>query len=294
LATLVYFFGVMPLFVRGTFDRGLASTAAWAWQAWNPGTNQEHSRLVPFIFLGLLFYHRDKLRAAAGAGSNWGLLGIGLGIALFVLSVRCLQPRLALTSLPFLIYGSAVFLWGRAVGRVILFPCAFLIFLVPLAVVEQATFRLQFVITAIVGVLSNLAGIKIAAVGTTLTAMDGSFNFEIAEGCSGIRSLMAMTMITAIYVHLTQDRLWKKATILGFSIVFAIVGNAGRIFTVVIVAKLINPELASGMYHDYSGYIFFPVALGVMLAFSKLINIDWRREKLAEKVQQREAVTYDY
>ena len=294
LATLVYFFGFVPLFVKGTFDRGLASVFEWGWQAWNPGSNQEHSRLVPLIFVGLLLYHRDKLRAAAGPGSTSGLIWLGLGIALFVLSARCLQPRLALAALPFLIYGSAVFLWGKAVGRVILFPCAFLVFLIPLAVVEQATFRLQFVITAIVGALSNLAGIKIAAVGTTLTAMDGSFNFEIAEGCSGIRSLMAMTMITAIYVHLTQDALWKKGTILAFSIVFAIVGNAGRIFTVVIVAKLINPDLASGMYHDYSGYIFFPIALGVMLAFSKLINMDFRRERIAEQVRKREAVSYDY
>ena len=294
VATLVYFFGFLQLFVKGTFDLGLASTAAWAWQAWNPSNNQEHSRLVPFIFLGLLLYHRDRLRAAAGPGSTFGLVWLAVGIVLFVLSARCLQPRLALASLPFLIYGSAVFLWGKAVGRVILFPCAFLIFLIPLAVVEQATFRLQFVITAIVGALSNLAGIKIAAVGTSLTAMDGSFNFEIAEGCSGIRSLMAMTMITAIYVHLTQDSLWKKGTILAFSIVFAIVGNAGRIFTVVIVAKLINPDLASGMYHDYSGYIFFPIALGVMLAFSKLINMDFRRERIAEQVRKREAVSYDY
>jgi exosortase len=294
LATLAYFFGFLQLFVKGTFDLGLASTASWAWQAWNPSNNQEHSRLVPLIFLGLLFYHRDRLRAAAGPGSNLGLIPILIGVALFVLSARCLQPRLALASLPFLIYGAAVFVWGKAVGRVILFPCAFLIFLIPLAVVEQATFRLQFVITGIVGALSNLAGIKIAAVGTSLTAMDGSFNFEIAEGCSGIRSLMAMTMITAIYVHLTQDALWKKVTIFVFSVVFAIVGNAGRIFTVVIVAKLINPDLAAGIYHDYSGFVFFPIALGVMLGFSKLINMDFRRERIAEQVRKREAVSYDY
>lgn len=294
LATLVYFFGVVPLFVKGTFDRGLCSTAEWAWQAWNPGANQEHSRLVPLIFIGLLLYHREKLRAAVTTGSNLGLIWLAVGVCLFVLSARCLQPRLALASLPFLIYGSAVFVWGRAVGRVILFPCAFLVFLIPLAVVEQATFRLQFVITGIVGALSNLAGIKIAAVGTSLTAMDGTFNFEIAEGCSGIRSLVAMTMITAIYVHLTQNTLWKKTTIFLFSVAFAIVGNAGRIFTVVIVAKLINPELAAGIYHDYSGYIFFPIALGAMLGFSKFINMDFRRERIAAEVRKREAVNYDY
>lgn len=292
--TFVYFFGFVPLFVKGMFVEGYCSVAVWAWQAWNPGMNQEHSKLVPLIFIGLLYYHRERLRAAPKKGSNMGLLFVGAGILLFLLGARCLQPRLAIASVPFLIYGSAVFVWGKAVGRIILFPCAFLIFMIPVAAIEQATFRLQFVITAIVGFLSNLFGIEIQAVGTTLTAVDGTFNFEIAEGCSGIRSLTAMTMITAVYVHIAEKQLWKKATVFVCSVAFAIIGNAGRIFTVVIVAKLINPDVASGIYHDYSGYIFFPVALAAMLGFSKLINMDFRRRGVAEPVTKRENVTYDY
>jgi exosortase/archaeosortase family protein len=77
-------------------------------------------------------------------------------------------------------------------------------------------------------------------------------NFEIAEGCSGIRSLMAMTTLTALYAHFTQTVLWKKLTLFGSSIIFAVVGNIGRIFTVILVAKFYDPEFASGLYHDYS------------------------------------------
>ena len=292
LATLVYFFGFLHLFVKGTFISGLSSTAAWAWQAWTPAMNQEHSKLVPFISLGLVWYHREEIRRAPKHGSNKGLIFVAIGIVLFVLSARCLQPRFALASVPFLIYGSVLFLWGKEVARVVLFPCAFLIFLIPVAVIEQATFRLQFIITGVIGVLSNLVGIKIDAIGTTLTAADNSFSFAIAEGCSGIRSLIAMTMISAVYVHLTQDRLWKKGVILTFSIVFAIAGNIGRLFTVIVVAKFIDPKLAAGLYHDYSGYIFFPIALVAMLLFSKLINL-----KFGEAVahaRERESVTHDY
>ena len=281
VSTLVYFFGFLPLFVKGTFSSGVCSTAAWAWQAWNPGMNQEHSKLVPFISLGLVWYHRDKIRQAAKRGSNTGLLFVAIGITLFLLSARCLQPRLALASLPFLIYGSVFYVWGPAVARLVLFPCAFLIFLIPVAAIEQATFRLQFIITGAIGFLSNLVGIKIDAVGTTLTAADNSFNFAIAEGCSGIRSLIAMTMLTAVYVHLTQDKLWKKILILAFSVAFAIAGNIGRLFTVILVAKFIDPNLAAGIYHDYSGYVFFPIALVAMLAFSKLVNLKSARAPAA-------------
>jgi len=279
IATLVYFFGFAPLFIRGIFVSGTGSIADWAWQAWTsgPAGEQEHSRLVPFISLGLVWYHRKEIKNAVKLGSNKGLIFVALGIVLFLLAARCLQPRLALGSLPFLIYGAVLYLWGKQVARIILFPCAFLIFLIPFGAIEQATFRLQFVITGAIGLLSNLVGIQIDAVGTTLTAVNGEFNFQIAEGCSGVRSLTAMTMLTAIYVHLTQDKLWKKLGILAFSILFAIVGNIGRLFTVILVAKFIDPKLASGIYHDYSGYVFFPVALLAMLGFSKLINTNWRQ-----------------
>jgi exosortase len=288
LGTLVYFFGFLPLFVKGVFTSGVSSTAAWAWQAWNPTANQEHSKLVPLISLALIWYHRKKIKNAEKRGSNSGLLFVAIGIALFLLSARCLQPRFALASIPFLIYGSVLYLWGKQVARIVLFPCAFLIFMVPVAAIEQATFRLQFIITGIVGFLSNLVGIKIQALGTTLTAADGSFNFEIAEGCSGIRSLTAMTMITAVYVHLTQNNLLKKILILAFSIVFAIAGNVGRIFTVVLVARFIDPKLASGIYHEYSGFVFFPIALIAMLLFSKLINLHWGQPQAAPRQLEHE------
>lgn len=271
LATFIYFFAYVPLFVKGLFVNGAGSTAAWAWQAWTG--NQAHSRLVPFISLALVWYHRKEIKEAKKDGCNRGLVFVGIGIALFLLGARCLQPRFALASLPFLIYGSALYVWGKQVARIVLFPCALLIFMVPVAAIEQGTFRLQFISTDFVGFLSNLVGIKINALGTTLTAADSSFNFAIAEGCSGIRSLFAMTMLTAIYVHLTQREVWKKIVILAFSIAFAIVGNIGRIFTVILVAKFIDPKLASGIYHEYSGFVFFPIALVAMLLFSKLLNL---------------------
>jgi exosortase len=267
--TLVYFFGFAYIFISGT-----RSTAYWAWEAWNPGMNQEHSKLVPLISLFLVWYHRAEIAKAPKHGSNNGLIYVGIGVLLFVLSARCLQPRMALMSLPFLLYGSVLYLWGKNVARIVLFPCAFLIFTIPVAAMEQATFKLQFAITGIVGFLSHLLGINIQAIGTTLTAADGSFNFEIAEGCSGIRSLTAMTMLVSVYVHLTQNRLWKKITIFLSSLVFAIIGNAGRIFTVILVARFYDPQIAGGIYHDYSGYVFFPIAVAAMLAFSKLVNLN--------------------
>lgn len=270
LAVLVYFFGFYKIFVNGTL-----STGVWSWQAWNPENNQEHARLVLPISLALVWYHRDQLAAARTQPWNPGLAVVAFGVGCFVLAARSLQPRIAIFSLPVILLGAVAFLWGRRAARVVLFPCAFMIFMIPIGGLVQGTVSLQILVSSVCNVLASVIGIKIEAAGTTIRSLDGSFNFEIAEGCSGIRSLMAMTTLTALYVHLTQREWWKKGVIFAGSIVFAVVGNIGRIFTVIIVAKFISPKLASGIWHDYSGFVFFPVAVLAMVGFSHLVNLDW-------------------
>lgn len=285
-ATLVYFYGFLPVYSGRTI-------ANWAWIRWIPQYNQEHSRLIPFVFLFLVWYHREALAKAKKEGSNWGLLLLGLGVFFYVIAARALQARLALFAVPFLVSGVILFLWGKQVARILAFACAFLVFLIPLSAIEQTSFRLQFLITGLVEKLSGILGIKIYSVGTTLRAVDGSWGFDIAEGCSGIRSLIAMTMITAIYVHLVEKQLWKKIVIFALSILFAIIGNAGRIFTIIVIAKLGFPKFAGGLYHEYSGFIFFPIALAVMVLTSRLLNLDYRKVS-KRTLTESEKVTYDY
>jgi exosortase len=296
---LVYFFAFFKIFTNGAL-----TTWQWAWAAWNPENNQEHAVIVLPLAIALLIYHRQELRTAPKEPSNAGMAFVALGIGLFLLAVRCLQPRFALCALPFLIYGGVRFLWGRAVGRVFIFPCLFLLFMVPVGGFVQGTVSLQLLVSTSVKALSALIGVKIEAIGTTLRALDGSFDFEIAEGCSGIRSLMAMTMLSALYVHFTQREAWKQIVIFAGSVVFALVGNIGRVFSVILFARFISPRIAGTIYHDYSGFIFFPVALLAMIGFSRLLNHDWSGEepgaqdlvKQAKEPEKRSRgpISYDY
>jgi exosortase len=267
---LVYFFGFFKGFIGGKL-----SAARWASEAWNAENNQEHSWLVLPIALVLLWVHRERLRAARGEPWNPGLGLVVAGIGCFVLAVRALQPRIAIFALPLILLGMIGYLWGRAAARVALFPCAFLLFMVPIGGLVQGTVSLQLLVSSVCNALASVIGMKIAASGTTIHSLDGSFNFEIAEGCSGIRSLMAMTMLTALYVHFTQREWWKKGVIFAGSLVFAVVGNIGRIFTVILFAKFVSPRIAGGIYHDYSAFIFFPFAVLSMVAFARFVNVDW-------------------
>ena len=292
VAILVYFIGFVPIFINGRF-----STWVWGWQAWNAENNYEHAKLIPLIVAFLVWHARGKLKAAAISSSPLGWIFIGFGLLLFLIAARTLQARLALSALPFLFFGIVLYVWGREVARVLLFPIAFLFFMVPLNFITQATARLQFLETGAASAICNFFGLGVYTVGTVVHAASGAFQFEVDEGCSGIRSLMAIAMLSAIYGHLTQDRLWKKLAIFAAALLFAIIGNAGRLVSIFVVARLFGQNVAGGIYHDISGYLSFPFAIGAMLLFAKLLNLkasSLTPAAITKAAVVKERVQYDY
>lgn len=266
-AVVGFFYCAVPLFGHEL------STAGWAWSAWNPETRYEHAKLVPLIILFLIWNAFPKLRAARVEPSKLGWAPLILGIFFFLISARSLQPRIALFALPFLCLGVSLYLGGRQITRVLLFPIACLLFLIPLPGIDQATVRLQLFVTVAAKVLCGFIGIPLTAIGTTLRAADSSFKFEIIGDCSGINSLMAITLMTAIFAHLTQNRLWKQLVLFAASVPVAVIGNIARITAVMIVARCFGQEIAGGWFHEISAYVVsFPFAFGSLCLVHKILN----------------------
>jgi exosortase len=274
VGTLTYFFGIVLLFA----DRK-RSVFGWAWEAWNPETNYEHAKLIPLVVLGLLLYDRKRILNARVGSSGLGWIFLGAGLLLFLIGARTVQARFALTALPFILFGVVLYLFGKQVARIVLFPIAFLLFMVPLNFVTQATVRLQFLETAVASAICNLIGIHVDTIGTVVNSSDNAFHFQVDEGCSGIHSLMAIAMLAAIYGHFTFDRLWKKVLIFVAALVFAIIGNAGRLVSIFGAAKFFGQDLAGGPYHAISGYLSFPFAMAAMVLFGMLLNIHRKSTK---------------
>jgi exosortase len=268
LAVLAYYFGFYKVFMNGG-----QSTAEWAWRGWNEENDQEHCWLIPPVILFVLWYQREDLFKVVKAPSFRGMAFIVAGVLLFVMAVRCIQARLAILALPVLTYGVAEYLGGRKFARHFIFPCLLMLFMVPIGGVIQGTVSLQLLASKTVGLLCGVLGIHVQIIGTNIV-VDGH-SFEVAGGCSGIRSLMAMTLLAALYVYFAIDGPWRKWIVFAGSVVFALIGNVARLFTVVLVAKWWDPKIAGGLYHDYSGFVFFPIAVLAMVSFGNLISRDW-------------------
>jgi exosortase len=99
---------------------------------------------------------------------------------------------------------------------------------------------------------------------------------EVADPCSGIRSLVALVALTSLYGYVTMSRIWKKWVLFLSSIPLAVVGNLARITTVALVAQGFGQDLAMKVYHDYSGYIVFSLAILCMIGLGATLNINYR------------------
>lgn len=286
---LVWYFGIET---RYGADRGFSATE-WIMSAWNSDLDYEHGPLVPLVALGLIIYRFKDLKAAAGDGKIWGLAVVLLGVAFYAAGYRTLQPRITVGSLPFILWGSAVYLWGWQMARMLIFPLFFLWLAVPLPSFQQATTHLQLIATQMAHHGSSLFGVHTYVEGTTVLPVKGDWApLSIAAGCSGIRSLMALLMISAAWAYVAKISLWKKALLFFSAFPLAILGNALRVISIFVIAEYGNEEWARTTWHDWSGLLlFYPFSLMLLLLLHTLLEGGLPWKKGSRKQVRRVVVT---
>jgi exosortase len=242
------------------------------------GQDYSHGFLIPFVSIGVLWWKRKEIASAPRYVSKTGLAIVVLALLIHWLGAKSQQPRVSLFGLLVLFWGIPFYFYGWQVAKWLIFPCSYLIFCIPLNFLDTLTFPLRIFSTIISTSLLNGLGIEAERSGSAIySTAAGGFNFDVADPCSGIRSLLAMTALTAVYAYATQKTLLKKWILFVCSIPLAIIGNIARITTIALVAEAFGQKVATGLYHDYSGYILFPVAIGLMVGIGSLLNLDFQK-----------------
>lgn len=281
VASVVLFVGVVVWFFALDQHFGGWSVLGWLKTNWNPGSDYEHGLLFPIVIAGLILNQFTALRSAAGRGSSLGLVALFVGAALYVISCRTLQPRIGVAALPFVLWGASYFLWGWRVAKLLAFPFFFFLLAVPLPSFQQATTGLQLLATSLAHHGSSLFGVETIVQGTTILPVRGDWEpLDIASGCSGIRSLMALLMISAAWAYVAKIKMWQKAILLFMALPLAIIGNALRVTSIFVIAEYGDDKWAAGTWHDWSGLLlFYPFSLILLLMVHSLFEggLPWKR-----------------
>jgi len=190
----------------------------------------------------------------------------GFGLATAVVGIVTNNPLLSMASQPLVLAGAALLLRGWPGLRMLAFPLAYMIFMIPLPGVLEDALTGQFAIwiSAWTEELLYFAGYPIARSGVIIAI--GQYQLLIAEACSGVDSMLSMTAVGVLFIWLVQPRArWHSAMLLVSLLPIALGANLARVLLLMLITYHFG--LATGSaWHDWLGWSVFAGELGVLLA----------------------------
>jgi exosortase len=273
-AALFHWFG------NSTFGyKDTASLFGWLRYCYSMKTEEEHVFIVPFVVAILLWWQRDTLLAATKR--TWwpavGLLAVALAVHIAGYVVQ--QTRISFLGFVIGLYVLTGITWGPAWLRATFFPMFLLVFCMPLGgAADKITQPLRGLVAEVSVQVSHYGlGIDVVRQGSQIFDISRSIQYDVAPACSGIRSLVALGLISTIYGFLSFKTFWKRWLIVLAAIPLAVIGNTARITTTILVGKAWGQD-AGARIEQNLGFVTYGVALAALLALGY-----WLREDKVRK-----------
>jgi len=270
--------GVLAFLVGWLYFPILSRLAVQWWQ----DPNFSHGFFVPAFSLFVLWQDHSKLLALPRRPSSWGLVITVLALILLVVGSLGAELFLSRFSFVVLLAGLVIFFMGWNFFRAVLFPWAFLFLMIPIPAIifNQITFPLQILASKVAAAVLPLAGVPVLREGNVINLP--AMPLEVAQACSGIRSLLSLGTLAVIYGYLIESRNSLRTVLALASIPIAVLANSLRIVGTGLLVQYWDPDKAEGFFHAFSGWLIFVVSLGLLFLLHQLLLLIWhRREKIA-------------
>ncbi|MBV5339628.1 MAG: exosortase/archaeosortase family protein [Deltaproteobacteria bacterium] len=239
---------------------------------WLGNSDNSHAFIVPLISMYFVWQRKNALQLTPITTSLWGGGLLGVSLLLYVLSSAgglAFPARIAMvTSL----FGLVWFCLGKEFIQKLAFPIAFLLFMVPVpySLISLVSTPLQLMATEVSAALIGKCSIPVYREGNMLYFMQTQL--EVAEACSGVRSIMALTMISFVFCFLSRDGWWRRAVLVIAAIPIAIVANIFRVTGTGVLAHFYGDGVARGFLHEFSGIAIFIFGFAQLFAVFFLVN----------------------
>lgn len=240
---------------------------------WATDDNYSHGFFVLPLAAYFAWERRGALRAAERRPSMAGLAL--LAGSLMVLLAGRLGAELFLTRVSMIgvLAGIVWYVWGPEHLRVLAFPIGFLFLMVPLPAIlfNKIALPLQLLASRVGETAIAAAGIPVVREGNVLQLP--TRDLEVAEACSGIRSLVSLLMLGVVLGYFTERRTGARLIIAVAAVPIAIAANAARVAGTGLASELVSPAAAEGFFHAFSGWLMFVVAFAGLISVQRLIAV---------------------
>jgi len=227
--------------------------------------------LVPIFAAYLVWEKRETLLTKRVVPSWTGIAVVTLGLIVLLLGEYGAELFLSRVSLVILLAGLVVSFGGWGFFKELRFVLLVLLLAIPIPAIifNQITFPLQILASKLACALLPLFGVPVLREGNVIQLP--SMKLEVAEACSGIRSLMSLFTLAVFYGYFLEKSFLRRAILALASIPIAIAANAVRILGTGLCVQYWDPDKAMGFFHEFSGWVMFLVALGCLFIVHRIM-----------------------
>jgi len=245
---------------------------------WWHDPNFSHGFFVPPFSIFVVWQARSRLARLTLHPSWWGLLFVGFGLCVLILGQMGAELFLSRFSLLIVLAGLTVLFVGWSFFRAILFPWAFLLLMIPIPAIifNQITFPLQLLASKIASTILPWLGVPVLREGNVIILP--AMALEVADACSGIRSLMSLAALAVIYGYLMERKIAVRVLLALASLLIAVAANSLRVVITGLLVQYWDPDKAQGFFHEFQGWLMFVASLLMLYLLHRLIRFFWPDE----------------
>ena len=240
---------------------------------WATDDNYSHGFFIIPIAAFFVWERRGALARLPVRPSWFGLLVIVVSLAILTAGLLGAELFLSRISMLGVLVGTILFVLGWRHLYALILPIAFLLLMIPIPAIvfNQIAFPLQLLASQVGEVA--LRGLSIPVLREGNVMILANTTLEVAEACSGIRSLISLLTLGIVYGYFIDSRTSIRLLLAGVTIPIAILTNGLRVAGTGVAAHYYGAEAAEGFFHTFSGWVVFVAAFVCLFAVARLIQI---------------------
>ena len=260
--------GIIAALLLWLYSPTLSHLAAQWWD----DPNFSHGFFVPLFSAFVVWQERNRLAALSKRPSWAGIWFLAFGLCVLIVGQMGAELFLSRVSLLIVLAGLIILFLGWTFFRTLLFPWAFLLLMIPLPaiVLNQITFPLQLLASKVASTTLPWMGVPVLREGNVIILP--AMALEVAEACSGIRSLMSLAALAVIYGYLMERRVGIRVLLAVASVPIAVAANSLRIVGTGLLVQYWDPDKAQGFFHEFSGWLIFVVSLAMLFLLHRAVR----------------------
>lgn len=280
LAAVFKNYGAWPYWVCiiALFTYLYGPTMEWMYSRFTAAdTYYSHGFLIPFISAFLIWQKKEHLKEMQIDHSWWGLVLIFMALLFHLCSMVFFVFSPSSFTIPLFIIGLCLFLYGREITKLLLFPLLFLFFMCPppLVFIGKIAEPMKLNVSIVSANIVSSFGIPVFREGFYIDTVNGQL--LVGNPCSGLRSLISFLALGALLAYLAKTTRIKKFFLFALSVPIAFLANIIRVVFLVVVTNYrgLSASLPGSIAHDSSGFLVFVLGCITLLGFERIV--EWKR-----------------